>query len=348
MLTTIISFQDFAKSSFFKNCACIQNFVVMQFTTALAALFCNRRVKPSEQGQLMPAIALHEQLQPRRLERTALAPPEKPSQPGRRSHTSLAHEGHSSQLDRLATLCPLDQYKNTVRIAGNLVQMRTVRKTLKNHGFLNKLTDEKFPLNGHWETEHGMRVVIEGKMVRWSQTRASQLQFMGADKGKCLLSIYGETTVGRVVQATMPGTRTVLKWTNGDVWHSMDGCCIYQAMLLSQTMTKVLREDSQDEAVRACLSQRLRLLSRSGFGLLPDCLDHIKQFIGSTTFYVNINFNTKEGPPWMTEESRSDFLDSLSRHHSKVEFHHCWANEATQVHGVRTARQGMLAAHHAN
>lgn len=252
----------------------------------------------------------------------ASATREHPLKQGRRSDTSLVHlEGDGIQSEDQAIAPANDACMNRLRIAGGLSQIKAARRTLKKYGLLDKSNDDKFPLNGHWETDHGMIVVIEGKMVRWTPARASRLQFTDNCRRSCSLVLYGETTTGELATGIgiVPGAPKMLKWANGDTWHSFDGCRIGQTMLLSQTMTKVQRDVTQDEAARSEMSSKLRLVSRHGLCLLPDCLEQVQKYIGSSTYYVDVHFKTKNDLPGRFEGWAVDFLGSLSKSHPHVE-----------------------------
>jgi len=215
-----------------------------------------------------------------------------------------------------------DWFKSSIRVSGNLAYVKAACRSLKKHGFLKKEADDKFPLNGHWETDHGMGVTIEGKLVRWSQKRASRLKFHGSQNRLCSLSLYGESATGQLVLPIAPETRKMVQWSNGDVWHSHDGCRLSEMLLLSQSMTKVQRDVAQDEAARSEAAATLRLVSKSGLSLLPDCLMHVEQFIGSTTYYVDVAFESKEWNPWML----LDFSTALGDGLPHLEVQHRWGN----------------------
>lgn len=232
---------------------------------------------------------------------------------------------------------------NEIAMTGKLPQVKAVCRTLKKHGFVKNCNDDKFPLNGHWETEHGLNVIIEGKIVRWSQKRASKLKFDDTARSSCSLSLYGEDTVGRLVAPTAAGVSKTLQWDNGDIWHSSGGCKIAHSVVYSSQMTKVLRDASQDDAMRAQTYGRLQLLCKKGFSFLPMCLlDQVLGFIGSDSYHVRVHFESKDGPPWGTFFGLDDdsFLAFISRHHPQVGFRHCWANAGSELCGQRTLMQG--------
>lgn len=233
---------------------------------------------------------------------------------------------------------------NEIAMTGKFPQLKAVCRTLKKHGFVKNCNDDKFPLNGHWETEHGMNVIIEGKIVRWSQKRASKLKFDDASRSSCSLSLYGEDTVGKLVAPTAAGVSKTLQWDNGDIWHSSGGCKIANSVVYSSQMTKVLRDASQDHAMRKQTYGKLQLLCKEGFSLLPNCLlDQVLGFIGSDSYYVRVHFESKDGPPWGEFFGLDDdsFLGFISRHHPQVGFRHCWANAGSEHCGQRTLMQGQ-------
>jgi len=233
-----------------------------------------------------------------------------------------------------------DWCANQIRITGNLPQVRSACKGLKKHGFLNKSKDDKFQLNGHWVTEHGLNVVIEGKVVRWSPVRASKLKFLNNDRCSCSLSVYGENTEGRLVAPTVPEAIKSLRWDNGDVWNQFDGCRIAHEALFAQSMTKVSRDDTWDEVVRTRTDARLQAVSKYGIGLLPNCLDQVLQFLGSDTYFVNVNFDCRGGPAWSSAQESTDFVNSISLRHPQVRFHHCWAEPSKDIRCQRAIVQG--------
>lgn len=307
----------------------------MCFTT-LVSVLCRKRAKCETKDQLVSDIGVPV-LKPTTPKAVVLAtgeqhPPKHPRGLRRRSNTSPALGrvlAESAQPECEPACIPRHQCRNRIRISGDFAQVKAARKTLKKYGFLDRCQDENFPLNGHWETCHGMIVVIEGKMVRWSQKRASRLKFTGSCKNTCLLDIYGEATTGKLELAIEPGAAKVLKWANGDIWHSLKGCRIGQAVLLSQTMTKVQRDKARDEAVRAEASAQLKLVSRSGLSLLPDCIQQVAQFIGSTTYHVDVHFNTENSPArTAARDVGKDLSASLSKQYPAIELHHYWEEAA--------------------
>merc|ERR1719329_1146773 len=134
---------------------------------------------------------------------------------------------------------------------------------MKQHGFLDKMEADSSPLDGHWETDNGLTVVIEGKLLRWSGKRASRLRFTDNDRTACETRLYGEKACGHLVLPALDPTATkTLSWDNGDVWHSYDGRVIEQDTLFLQQMTKTLQDECQDEKQRECATAALQAVSR--------------------------------------------------------------------------------------
>lgn len=253
--------------------------------------------------------------------------------------------GQKESLPRLATVLARSAKApnmciNEISMNGNLSHLKAVSRTFKKHGFVKKCNDSEFPMNGHWETEHGMNVIIDGKIVRWSQKRASKLKFVGAARESCSLSVYGDTMVGRLVEPTVTGASKTLRWESGEVWNSFGGCHIAHAVVYFLQMGKAIRDETLDEAVRKQTYSVLRLVSREGLGLLPNCLDQVIECIGNDSYHVNVYFESKDGPAWMAEETQDGFLGSVSRRHPQVGFRHCWADEERHHCGQRTVIQG--------
>lgn len=228
---------------------------------------------------------------------------------------------------------------NEVTVSGSISDVKAVCRAFRKHGFLKTCDNGTFPLNGHWETDHGMTVAIDGKIVRWSHKRASKLKFLSASKNKCMLSVYGEPAVGQLVTPVVPGATKALRWDNGDVWHSFEGCRIAHSTIFHQGMTKVTRDDSQDNALRRAAAARLQLVSKSCLNLPANCMDHIMECVGSGEHHVKINFDSKSGPPWRGRPEE-DILASISHHHPRVRFQHCWAQKSFDVFGQRTVVRG--------
>lgn len=293
----------------------------------------------------------HGHQQSHELEPVAICPSEAPVSVEARSNAIHLDGGFGVSSLVAASLPPLSAvvtraasvpklYANDIRLTGRLPEVKAARKTLKKHGLVNACNDSRFPLNGQWETDVGMPVTIEGKVVRWSEKRASRLKFAGSDRRACSLGIYGETTVGRLMSPRIPAATTSLKWDNGDTWHKFDSCRISNAIVYSQSMTKPSRDKTQDAAIREQAGARLELVSKDGLPLLPHCMDHILEFLGSEMHYVDVRFDCNDGPAWVSDEPSSDFLRSISRRHPRVGFHHCWAEAVTSQCGQRMIIQG--------
>jgi pentatricopeptide repeat protein len=245
----------------------------------------------------------------------------------------------TSQLPRLAAALlhamkakPMAACVHEVEIKGSLARIKAVRKTLKRQGFLNKAECDALPLDGHWETDHGLPVIIEGKMVRWSQQRASKLRFTSPDCKTCSLIIYGEHAKGQLVEPLVHGATKALRWDNGDVWHSFAGRVIDHVTLFGQTMTKTLRDIAQDEAHRAQTKAVLSCVSKQGLRM-PSILEaSLMDYIGNDLYYLQVHFESKS--------SRADVIDTISCCHPRVGVRHCWAKPGMGSCGQRTLANG--------
>jgi pentatricopeptide repeat protein len=207
-----------------------------------------------------------------------------------------------------------------VHVTGSLARVKTARKRLKQYGFLDKDENQTWPLNGHWETEHGLTVIIEGKIVRWSRQRASKLRFAGLDRRACILTVYGEAALGRLVTpGSSPGATKTLRWNNGDVWHSYDGRIVGHAALFAQSMTKILRDESQDAAYRARTRAVLTSVSKQGLNMPAILMDDVLRFLGHDLYYVRIRFESKWSPDSDFYDADEDIFDTVSRRHPQVD-----------------------------
>jgi len=222
---------------------------------------------------------------------------------------------------------------NMVVVSGHRSKVKAAGRTFRKHGFLKSSSDGGLPLDGHWETDHGLNVIIEGKLVRWTYQRASRLNFAKVDKRSCQLMLYGEFVQGHLVTSTIPGVVKTLQWENGDVWHSYGSRRIDKEEVFLQTMTKIRHDDTQDDLVRARIHGRLRAASKDGLGLLPHCVDQVLQYIGSDRYYFNVCFDTPSGHPW--SQNGRDLLGMVSKRHPHVEIHHCWAEAGDGSFGER-------------
>lgn len=226
-----------------------------------------------------------------------------------------------------------------VRITGTLAQIKAIRRTLKQYGFMDKDGNSEWPLNGHWTTEHGLTVIIEGKCVRWSRHRASRLQFASSDRRSCMLSIYGESSHGQVTYTTsVPEATRALRWDTGDIWHAYDGLSIAgHSPFFSQTMSKTLRDTQRDNTSRAVAQAMLKSVSKHRLGVPSLVEDMINDFIGEGLFYVNMHFETK----WtLGTEEEADIFECLSSRHPRVGLRHCWAEQNSGIYGQRTFVNG--------
>lgn len=243
-----------------------------------------------------------------------------------------------------------------VQITGTLSQIKAVRKTLKQHGFLDN--DEKgcSPLDGHWETDHGLTVIIENKIVRWSAQRASKLRFTREDRSACVLTLYGEPTNGRLVEPAMhaDATKSII-WDNGDVWHSFDGRIIGKDSFHGQTMSKTLRDEKQDECYRARSDALLKCVSKQALGVDAMLESTLSQYLGNDLYYVRVQFESKWNPtkkaasfdddddfdmPPLDSEVQEDACHAISRRHPCVGLRHCWAEKNANICGQRTLVNG--------
>jgi hypothetical protein len=235
-------------------------------------------------------------------------------------------------------------YVHEVQAMGGLNTIKAARKTLKQHGFLDKDECETWPLNGHWETDHGLTVVVEGKIVRWSRQRASKLQFPGTDRSTCVLTLYGEATQGHLaIPGLLPEATKSLRWDNGDVWHCYDGRVIGQATMFAQSMTKTFRDDSQDAALQARAHAVLTSVSKQGLCVPAILLETIIRFIGNDLYFVTVRFESRWNPQvefYEAVDFEQDIFDTVSRRHPRIGFRHCWADQKTCSCGQRTLVNG--------
>jgi pentatricopeptide repeat protein len=234
-----------------------------------------------------------------------------------------------------------------VRLSGSLPRMKAARRTLNQLGFLQKSESGGGPLDGHWETDQGFTVVIEGKIVRWSARHASKLRYTSDDRSACSLTLYGEATHGHLVPLSEApdGTQT-LRWDNGDVWYPCDGRAIGQNILFSQTMTKILRDTMQDQMYRARASAILKSVSTQALHMPCVFEDAILQFLGNDLYYISIHFESRWNPSRIDEddellsEASEDICASISRRHPRVGLRHCWAECGDGLCGQRTCVNG--------
>lgn len=243
-------------------------------------------------------------------------------------------------------------FAHEMRVTGSFAHIKAVRRTLKQLGFLDKTEGAAWPLDGHWETDHGLTVIIEGKLVRWSGQRASRLRLASDDRRACVLRLYGVDARGQLVSSG-PDSKTI-RWDNGDVWNSYNGRAIGQDTLYSQSMTKTLRDTMQDQVYRARACAVLKCLSKQALGV-PTILEHdITQFLGNDLYYLRVQFESMWNPSCMSEgeddsgesdtgwhpSSEADICDSISRRHPRVGLRHCWAERDARSCGQRTLVNG--------
>lgn len=239
-----------------------------------------------------------------------------------------------------------------VQVTGTLSEIKAVRRTLKQLGFLDKAESGEWPLDGHWETGHGLTVVIEGKIVRWSGRHASRLRFTNEDRTACVLSLYREATQGQLVQSTGIAATKTLRWNNGDIWYPCDGRAIGQHVLFTQTMTKTSRDEVQCEMYRARAKAVLKCVSKQALQMPAIFEETITQFLGNDLCYVRIHFESRWNPsksedaPHSDDEELSlsdmsmDVCSSISRRHPKIGLRHCWADKSVNNCGQRTLVNG--------
>lgn len=233
------------------------------------------------------------------------------------------------------------------QVTGSLAQIKAVRRTLKQHGFLDKNETDARPLDGHWETDYRLTVVIEGKVVRWSGQRASKLRYTAEDQSSCELALYGEASQGKLMSPpTAPDVRKTLMWDNGDIWSSYDGRVIGQDTLFCQTMTKTLRDEAQDDLYRAWSSAALKCVSKQALGVPSILEESIMQFLGNDLYYVRVQFASKWNPSHVDEDqlplfdADADICVSISQRHPQVGLRHCWADRSVDSFGQRTLVNG--------
>lgn len=230
---------------------------------------------------------------------------------------------------------------------GSRRQIKAVRRSLKQHGLMDEAETDAWPLNGHWETEHGATVVVEGKIVRWSSKRASKLCFTKEDRSACTLVLYGEATHGRLVTPPFASyVGKMLRWDNGDVWRSCYGHTIGEETLLSQTMTKTSHDTAEDALCLARSKARVLSVSKEALGLPFVLEDKLTQFLGSDLYYVRVHFTSNWNPSladaeaFSSLEAEADFCESISQRHPRVGLRHCWADKGTDCCGQRTLVNG--------
>jgi len=259
-----------------------------------------------------------------------------------------------ANLPRLAAVIsqPADSMSapcaHELQVTGSLPQIKAVQRTLKQHGFLDSTEKDARPFDGHWETDDGLTVIIEGKVVRWGGQHASRLRFTGEDRRACMLTLYGKPTKGLTSPAIETQATKQLRWDNGDTWHSYDGRAIGQDVLFSQSMTKPSRDKVQDEAQRARSSAMLKCVSKEALGLPIILEDLITQFLGGELFYVRVQFQSKWNPSRVSDDDElpclqdadADICSSLSHRHPCVGLRHCWAEPGADQCGQRTLVNG--------
>jgi pentatricopeptide repeat protein len=221
---------------------------------------------------------------------------------------------------------------HAVEIKGSLSRLKHLRKTLKKYGFLDKAENDARPLDGHWDTGNGLKVFIEGKMVRGPYPQVARLTFTSGDQSHCRLAIRGKTTQGHLVEARIPGSLKALSWDNGDIWHCYDGRTICHSTFFSQSMTKILRDRVQDMSYCARSVAVLRCVSKQGLHL-PVTVEHkCTEYLGSNLHHLQVHFTSKT--------TRPEVLQELSCRHPRVGFRHCWVKPCLGSCGQRTIVNG--------
>lgn len=254
-----------------------------------------------------------------------------------------------SQTEESKTTCCAHE----MQITGSMSQIKAVRKTLKQHGLLDNTESDCSPLDGHWETDHGLTVIVEGKLVRWSAQRASKLSFTNKERTRCTMSLYGEATNGRLVSpATSPHASKSLVWENGDVWQSYEGRVIGQDTFFSQCMTKMVRDQFQDLQYQARSSAMLKCVSRQALNIPVMLEQSIVEFLGNDLYYVRVRFESKSNPSKKVSnddddlgplpfEEEQDTCNAISLRHPRVGLRHCWAEKSDNSYGQRTLVNGQ-------
>jgi len=246
--------------------------------------------------------------------------------------------GGICQVPRLAAaVSRAEKTKSTacvhdVEIKGSLHRIKAVRRTLKQHGFLDRAQDEAWPLDGHWQTNTGLTVIIERKMVRWSQQHASMLHFTSQDRQNCSLVISGGRARGSLTEPLAPCATKALTWDNGDVWHSYDGHVIDQTEMHSQSMTKTLRDKVQDRSHRSQAAAVLKCVSKESLGMPPFLEAALMPYLGGDLYYLQVHFESST--------IRADIFDVISQCHPRVGVRHCWVKPDSGSMGQRTLANG--------
>lgn len=207
-------------------------------------------------------------------------------------------------------------------------------------------SENGWPLDGHWETDHGLTVVIEGKMVRWSGRHASRLHFTNGERSACTLSLYRESAHGQLVQGQAPVATKSIRWSNGDTWCALDGRAIGQHVVFRQSMSKTSRDEEQGDMYRARARAVLKCVSKQALQMPAIFEDTITQFLGNDLYCVRVRFESRWNPSFKEEEDlpssdwSSDFCEAMSRRHPQVGLRHCWADKSVNGCGQRTLANG--------
>lgn len=77
-------------------------------------------------------------------------------------------------------------YIHKVEIKGTLARLIAVRETLKQDGFLDKSEQDSSALDGHWQADHGLNLIIEGNVINqttlFSQSMTKPLRDKAQDE----------------------------------------------------------------------------------------------------------------------------------------------------------------------
>lgn len=235
---------------------------------------------------------------------------------------------------------------HTVEMKGSWARIKALRKTLKQHGFMDKAESDGWPLDGHWETFDGHSIVIEGKIVRQSRECAYRLSFTSADRRECMLRFRGKSTRGHMTTPYVSGATKALRWDNGDIWHSFDGRNMTMvtsdtpsmasfdghSTFMSQSMTKISRDKAQDVTYRDHACAVLKCVCKQGLYLPMTLEDNVMEYLGNDLYYFQVHF--------MSKTTHADIFFDMSRRHPRVGFRHCWAKPGNGSCGQKTLVNG--------
>lgn len=227
-----------------------------------------------------------------------------------------------------------------IRVTGTLPQIKAARRTLKQLGLLDKAEGQTWPLDGHWLTDDGLTVYIEGKFVRWSRKHASRLQFTSTDRCNCRLTLRGRAAHGQLLP-TPPFQGKKIGWDNGDVWCQHTGRQVGQHTIFDQTLSKTLRDEAQYKMCRARSTAMLKCVSKQALHMPSVFEDAITRFLGNDLYYVDVHFESSWNPSSMDDSgllhsnAKVDISDFMSRRHPCAGVRHCWADYGADSCGQR-------------